>query len=380
MLSYEFPPLGGGGAKVVDGLSAELVSLGHQVDLVTMAYGDLPRHQTVNGVALHRVPCLRRRREICHPPELLSYVASAIPRALRMVRRARYDAHHAHFIFPDGIIAYALWRRTGMPYLITTHGSDVPGYNPDRFIVHHKLLAPLWHLVTSRAAELVCPSGALQRLVQRANGHSPLRLIPNGVSPHRFNPNRPKEDRILIVTRMFERKGVQHALEALAGLELGGYRTSIVGEGPYLAELRQQARRHGVEVDFHGWLENDSEELRRLFETSRIFMFPSEVENFPIVLLEAMAAGMAIITTRATGCAEVVGDAAITVEVRNPGEIREAVRQLTADRERCTRLGRAARERMERRYAWRVVADRYVDAYEHVAGGAMSPAVPQTVA
>lgn len=372
MLSYEFPPLGGGGAKVVDGLSAELAALGHRVDLMTMAYDDLPRRETVHGVEVHRVPCLRRRREISHAHELASYVVSAIPRALELVRRVRYDVHHAHFIFPDGVIAYALRKRTGMPYLITAHGSDVPGYNPDRFTLHHKILTPLWHLITSNAAQLVCPSEALQKLIARANGHCPLTLIPNGVSPGRFRASEPKQDRILMVTRMFQRKGVQYALDALVGLDLG-YRVSIVGEGPYLSELRQRADRLGLSVDFHGWLENDSPQLRELFETSRIFLFPSEAENFPVVLLEAMAAGMAIITTRETGCAEVVGDAAVVVDSRNAVQIRGALCELMADRERCAQLGRAARARLEECYAWRAVANRYLDSYARLPAGAAAP-------
>ncbi|MGH7518333.1 MAG: glycosyltransferase, partial [Gemmatimonadales bacterium] len=57
-LCYEFPPLGGGGARVVYGLSRELVSLGHQVDVVTMGPRGLPRRQEVHGVQVHRVPCV----------------------------------------------------------------------------------------------------------------------------------------------------------------------------------------------------------------------------------------------------------------------------------------------------------------------------------
>jgi glycosyltransferase involved in cell wall biosynthesis len=56
MTSYEFPPLGGGGAQVVRGLSRELVRLGHEVDLVTMGFHGLPSRETVNGVRVLRVP------------------------------------------------------------------------------------------------------------------------------------------------------------------------------------------------------------------------------------------------------------------------------------------------------------------------------------
>jgi glycogen synthase len=62
MLSYEFPPLGGGGAKVVFGLSKELVRLGHDVDVVTMGFRGLPKHEKVNLIAFTDDDCVPHRR------------------------------------------------------------------------------------------------------------------------------------------------------------------------------------------------------------------------------------------------------------------------------------------------------------------------------
>jgi hypothetical protein len=61
-LNYEFPPLGGGASPVSYELSRELVSQGHAIDLVTMGFDGLPSHETVDGINVYRVPCLRKRR------------------------------------------------------------------------------------------------------------------------------------------------------------------------------------------------------------------------------------------------------------------------------------------------------------------------------
>src|SRR5919108_3063185 len=151
MLSYEFPPLGGGGAKVVHGLSKELVKLGHSVDLVTMGFRELPRYEQINGVNVHRIQCIRTRESICSTPEMISYVLSAIPTVLRLMRREHYHINHTHFILPDGLVSYILKRFTGLPYIITAHGSDVPGYNPNRFKLGHKLFSGSWMKVTQGA-------------------------------------------------------------------------------------------------------------------------------------------------------------------------------------------------------------------------------------
>jgi len=76
-LSYEFPPIGGGGSGVVKGLSRELVELGHSVDVVTMNFGDLPYHENVDGIKLYRVDCRRQSESKCTAREALRYVINA---------------------------------------------------------------------------------------------------------------------------------------------------------------------------------------------------------------------------------------------------------------------------------------------------------------
>jgi len=368
MLSYEFPPIGGGGAKVVYGLSKKLVRLGHDVDLVTMGFHGLPRYEQVNGVNVHRVPSIRIRESVCSTPEMASYVFSAIPTVLRLVKRKRYHLNHTHFIFPDGLVSFILKKLTGLPYVITTHGSDVPGYNPNRFKLGHKLLSPLWRRITQDAEQIICPSESLKSLVLEHSSDTKITLISNGIDVNKFQPDGNKQRRILLVSRMFERKGLQYFLRALEGLELE-HEVNIVGDGPYLRTLQQMAAELRVRVRFWGWLENPSRELKELYETSNIFVFPSESENFPIVLLEAMAAGMAIITTKDTGCAEVVRDAALLVEPRNPVAIREALDRLIGNPDLCKELGRAARRRLENNFSWTAVAGQYTDLYKRYAIG-----------
>jgi glycosyltransferase involved in cell wall biosynthesis len=119
-------------------------------------------------------------------------------------------------------------------------------------------------------------------------------------------------------------------------------------------------------VSFWGFLDNQSTEIRDLYETSRIFIFPSEAENFPIVLLEAMAAGMAIITTYGTGCAEVVGDAAVLVKPKDAHDICEALKMLIENPEHASRLGQRARARLEVHFSWQNVAAQYLALYRQL--------------
>jgi glycosyltransferase involved in cell wall biosynthesis len=366
-LSYEFPPLGGGGAKVVDGLARQLVELGHGVDLVTMGFRELPKFEVLDGIQVTRLASVRRRTEICYPHEMLWHMLRALPQAKRLVATRRYDINHAHFIYPDGVLAWNLKLQTGLPYVITAHGSDVPGYNPDRFRLLHTLLAPLWKRVVENAECVICPSAHLQRLIEK-RGHSVTsEVIPNGMYENKFVAGRDKRMRILVVTRMFERKGVQYLLTALRGRTLD-CEINIVGDGPYLEKLKQIARDTQANVRFLGWLDNNSDELKELYETSTIFVFTSLQENFPINLLEAMAAGLAIITSEDPGSREVVGDAALQVPVDEPDRLFAILLELTKNPARCADLGMRARQRLDTHFKWPTVAGRYQALFQKLVG------------
>jgi glycosyltransferase involved in cell wall biosynthesis len=376
MTSYEFPPIGGGGAAVVAGLSRELAASGHEIDLVTMSFQDHPRKEVVEGVNVYRVPCLRKAKHSCTTPEAFSYLAGAMPTIQRLLTKRRYDIGHAHFILPDGLLAWQVKRYSGLPYVITAHGSDVPGYNPHRLRAAHQIVRPVWKAIVQGASRVICPSEILEQLVlaQRPAPRKTV-VIPNGLQVGPYTP-RELSPRVLMVTRMLERKGVQYVLEALAESPIAA-EVNIVGDGPYLPELRRRAEALRSPARFHGWLDNRSPELRQIYESSGIFVLPSEAENFPIVLLEAMAAGLAIITTEGTGCAEVVGEAGLLVPVRDSGAIARALKRLVEDSELRQRLGAAARQRIEDNFTWRAVARRYVEEYErHARSDATGRGIP----
>ena len=313
---------------------------------------------------LFRVPALRSRLELSHVHELATYVWSGLRKFRALARDNDYDLCHGHFLLPTGLIPYLLRDTTGCPpYVITAHGSDVPGFNPDRFTLLHRLTPPLLRRILRHAAGLIVPSAALEELILGQFGsHTPaLSRIPNGVELDDFTPH-PKEPSVLIATRLFERKGVQHVIEAMSRIPEHGYQLEIAGDGPQRAQLEQQARELRVPTSFHGWLPRRP--LCRLFDRSRIFVLASMSDNFPVSLLEAMAAGCAIVTTSAGGCPEVVGDTGLVVEPGDVGALRQALADLIRQPARAEELGRRAAERVRDLFSWPAVASRHEAAYE----------------
>lgn len=369
LISYEFPPLGGGGGKIVEGLIRQLLSRGHVVDLITMRWSKGRSNAHVPGLTIHSVPCVRLRPDSCSALELAIYLPSAIWSTYRLVRRKKFDAYHAHFILPDAIVFYLL-RRAGIGrFLITAHGSDIPDYNPDRFKHLHRLLGPLWRRVARAASTVVCPSPTLERLLKKHLPEARTEIVPNGIDADRIRPTAVRHRRILVVSRLQPRKGVQHVIEAFAGIDTE-FELHIVGDGPMLARLRAQAQ-DDSRVVLHGWIDGADPQLIELIETASIFVLLSQAENFPVSLLEAMAAGLAIVTSDGTGCADVVGEAALLVQPGDVAGLRQALLRLIEDPRLVESIGKAGRQRLLDNFTWDEVAARYVRIYERLGATAV---------
>lgn len=356
-MSYEYPPIGGGGASVAHPLAVNLSASGHEIDVVTSGMHELPNTETVDNIDIHRVPCVRKHRHYTNTRELLTYIWPAYRKAYSLAKKQQYDINHTHFALPSGLASYMLYKKMGLPYVITVHGSDIPGYNPDRFRIAHILARPVWRRIIMNSQRVVSASSFLKGLIQRRID-VPVDVIPNGYDANgKISGLRDKENRILVVTRMFRRKGVQHFVEALAGLD-HDWEVVVAGDGPYLPVLKEQARRRDLKIKFVGFVQGDV--LTKLYETSKIFVFPSIQENFPVVLLEAMQAGCAIVTTSAEGCSEVIGDAGIVTTPGIPGEIRAALGRLMNNDAEIRTYGEAAKSRVGF-FRWSRIAALYDD-------------------
>mgnify|MGYP001368688308 CR=1 FL=1 len=161
----------------------------------------------------------------------------------------------------------------------------------------------------------------------------------------------------LSIARQVRQKGLDVLIEAWARLPSisAGLMLTLVGDGPERGSLEAQAERCGVRsrIRFTGHCQDVSTEL----ESAAIFVLPSRKEGMPNALLEAMAAGLAVIVTDASpGPLEVVdqGVNGLVVSSDDSSALAEALDRLAADPALRKRLGAAARHTL-RQSDWPVV-------------------------
>jgi glycosyltransferase involved in cell wall biosynthesis len=306
MLNYEFPPLGGGASPVSYEIAKGYVSLGHSVDVITMGFKGLPFFEKASGMNIYRVPSLRSKKNVCHPWEQATYIVSAINFLRKHMGNNKYDINHTHFIIPSGIVSLWLQKRYRLNFIVTSHGSDIPGYNPDRFVFLHWFTSPLVKKICAYASCVTVPSLYLKDLLEKKTGLTGIRVIPNGSKDLKIEGVE-KENIIFSSGRLLKRKGFHLLIKAFKKIEHVGWKLFIVGDGPYRKELERVAGNR-ADIIFTGWLDRESPEYLEIANKAKIFALLSSAESQGISYIEAMSTGCAILASSVTATLETVDE------------------------------------------------------------------------
>ena len=370
LINSEYPPIGGGAGNASANLARCLASLGHQVTVLTAGYRGLPRMESQAGVAVHRVPALRRRVDRSSPFEQVSFILAASLRALSLARQLKPEATLAFFGMPSGAVAWLLHKLQGIPYVVSLRGGDVPGFRPYDFKLYHRLISPFLHVIWRDSGAVVANSRGLRDLALAFDPKTGIPIIPNGVDVVRYAapPRNWTPQALLSVGRVVHQKGLDLGLKALAGLKDLDWHWRIAGDGPQMAPLQALTRELGLEgrITFLGW--QSREELVRWYHSSTLFLFPSRHEGMPNAVLEAMAGGLPVVASRIAGNEELVLDGVTgrLVEPEDVESLRASLRPLLTDPTMCEKMGRAARLRVEDEYSWENTARQYSQLLENL--------------
>lgn len=375
VINYEFPPLGGGAGNVSAYLARHVVNQGVKVAVLTSYFKGLPRYEVLEGYVVHRVPVLRSRVYKCSIYEMFSFVANSIIPSWRLARHFQPDLVHIHSGFPTGPLGYWLKMTLGIPYIMTLHGGEVPGFLPDEVGTLQDILAPATRIVWNAASSVVAVSEGLRDLSLLSLPSVDIEVIPNGVDCQYFTPPETCREqtgpmRLLFVGRVVRQKGLCYLLDALAEIKAKGstnWHLKIVGDGPLRPALEQQAAELGLsdQVEFTGWLpfEHVPEEMR----AADLFVLPSIVEGMPLVLLQAMACGMPVIATQVPGSVDLVdpGRNGLLVPSKDPLVLAGALASLLGNPGLCEEMGRCSRE-IALTMDWSEIAKAYYALYQNV--------------
>lgn len=293
-----------------------------------------------------------------------------------------YDVVHIHNAVPlGGMVRIALsCRICGVPYCVTTHGiSKIPELPdqmempaPARLAFKIGFLRPYWWVLRN-AAHLFALSEIDADVIREKLPESSVSISPNGVKP-----NPPEEDvsdvveseagisddlpLLLFVGKLLPSKGIGDLLVAFDQLESEA-RLAVVGP---IEHERFADRIEEIDGAEHlGYVEQSL--LDSLYQRADLFVFPTRSDVFPLVTLEAMAAGTPIITTNVGGLPEQITDeTGVLVEPQRPDELVLEIKALLADEERRHSMGTNAIARVRERFSWDSIAKKTAEQYDRI--------------
>ena len=400
LLGYRSNPYSGGQGIYIRYLSKALVKQGHQVDVIS---GE-PYPILDPGVNLIKLPGLNLFEADNHvtalrPRHLLSYtdffewfsmLTGGFPEPYtfgrRLVKHFRRHKPDYDIVHDNQSLCFGLLKlqHTGTPLTATIHHpitSDlaIALGNTDDWKL--RLLIRRWHSflgmqkkVVRRLKHIVTVSEQSKADIASAFdiNAATIKVVHNGIDTEIFRPQpeTPRTPFRIMATASADQplKGLSYLIEAIALLTPDYPQIHLVVLGKINAdgESQQLINRLGIQAQIRFVSGVSTDELVTLYAETSLVVVPSIYEGFGLPAGEAMACGVAVISTKGGALPEVVGDGGILVPVRDPEAIASAVADLLDHPEKAKALGLKARSRILDKFSWQVAAASMTQTYQHI--------------
>lgn len=283
-------------------------------------------------------------------------------------RRERFDAMHAHWLIPQGLVAatYSSLSGSAPPFLVTSHGTDLHG-------LHGSIMTRLKRWVLHKASHVTVVSEAMrEKAVLLGCDESRITVRSMGVDLQSvFIPDGQERSGLAFVGRLVDVKGALVLIDALATLveQHPDLRLTIVGDGPERAAVERKIARHDLvdNVVIMGRL--PSAAVADILRSAAVFAMPSvetrsgAQEGFGLVTIEAMGCGCPVVASSLPGVRDAVldGETGLFAAPGDAKDLADKIGRLLDDGElRCSLATRGRKFAMEN-FDWPVVGQRYAD-------------------
>ena len=369
LINYEYPPIGAGAATATYHIARCLAEQHHDVFVLTSCFGKLRNWRIENNVNVFRCPAFRKKAGQSNIFEMVTFIFSSFLLLPFLLQKNKIDVSIVFFSLPCGPLGLLGKFVSGVPYVVSLRGGDVPGNEPSLERLH-TFFKPLRRLIFKKSLAIVANSEGLKKLSGKADPY-PVKVISNGVDTKFFIPAVKKDmrKRLLFVGRFQDQKNLFFLLmhiDKVAQQVKEKFELHLVGEGPLGDMLKNYANTLSMHdrIFWHGWCGKN--ELRQYYQQAVCILNPSLCEGMPNVVLEAMACGLPAIASDVAGNEAVVrhGETGFLFDLQFPELFRKAAVKILEDSDLAVQMGLRGREWVEREFSWDKVAEKYIKLLE----------------
>lgn len=362
-LNYEYPPLGGGAGVVSEKLDRLYSARGNRVVAATAGLHDQVGCFGPANRRIIRLNCWRRNRGFSTTWEKIGFIVSGIMEIGWVIRVFKPEIIHCHFAVPTGLLAYYIRKRFKIPYILTSHGGDVPGFTPQETGKYFRLFNWLFKLVWESAASVTTMSRGLADMINESYGIKAV-VIPNGINCDSYPDTERVNNRklqLIYAGRLTAQKNLPHLINCLQSISELQWKLKIVGAGPERDLIKQTIWSNGLKgkIELLDW--QDKSQIKTLLLQSDVLCLPSINEGLPMIGLEALAAGLAIIGTATTGIEDIIeeGSNGFLIPPDHPERWSNNIAKLINNPISLAQLKQASRLK-SRQYSWEIISNKYI--------------------
>lgn len=361
IISTPFPPEEGIGVHVYN-LSKNLIKKGHEVSVFTRG-GLKFEKEHFEDIKIIKVPFLP-----LYPFHV--HIHGWFFKMLTKYFEKNFDIIHLHNPLVPLI-------KVNLPLITTIHGSMIENVHAMELVdlksFFSKILGRTISYNISKnllksSNEVITISKSVAEQIKTYYHFDKFEIIYNGVDINKFYPIDNNSDYLLYVGRLGHGKGIFDLLDAAKILaKESDINLLIAGKGELEGKIRNKIKNENLNnVKLLGQVNQD--DLIKIYQNAKIFVFPSHYEGLPTVILEAMASGTPIVTTSVSGCTDLIqnGHNGLLVPPKSPKKLVEAIITLDNDDHLREKLRKNARITVENNYAWDIIVDKIEEIYKRV--------------
>lgn len=378
-------------------LSKRLQNEGFEIVVLAPHHKGAKRFEIMDGMKVYRFPYFwpAKYQRLCYEGGILPNLKrsnlakiqvpllflSELFYAMKLIRKEKIDIIHSHWIIPSGLVGAFCKRILRKKHILTIHAAGLFGLKKfpfkrkitDFIVKHCDRITVVSSYIYEELLNLIQP-----KFVN--NIKTRIKIVSMGVNTALFRPNVDKsklkikynikiENVLLFIGRLVEKKGLSYLIQAMPKIVSKSPNTELIicGDGPLRKDLEQLVKKMHLEkfIRFTGYV--TGQKKIDYFSLSDILIVPSivtqsgDTEGLPVVILEGLAAGKAVVASNVSGVKDIIkeGYNGFLVKQKDPAIIAEKVLELINNKELMRSISRNASV-TSKKYDWGVIGKKYV--------------------